>query len=276
MPDEIDLRGYTVGITADRRGEDQAVMFRRLGAQVVIGAMVNTVSIPDADELRACTRELISEAPDYLIANTGFGIRTWMAQAGDWGMESELKAALSRARIAARGPKAAGAVGIAGLEVWWRAPGEQMNDVVEHLLASGVDGKRVAFQLQGDSGEAFTSRLEQAGAEVIPVSVYQWTTPHRSSAAVELIEMCCEGHVDAVTFTAGQQVHNMVAIAEGVGLSGRLLDSLNGPTLVGCIGPVCAAAAHEEGIREPVVPVNWRLGALVRKLSEALVAARRS
>jgi uroporphyrinogen-III synthase len=274
MANQIDLTGFTVGITADRRGEDQAVMFRRLGAEVMLGATINTISVPDSEELRVTTDLVISDPPDYLIANTGLGVRTWMAQAAEWDLAERLKGALSGSRIAARGPKAAGAVGLAGLQVWWRAPGEQLGDVVDHLVAEGLQGKRVAFQLHGDSGEGFTRRLTEAGAEVIPIPVYRWTTPLGSQAATKLIEMCCEDRVDAVTFTAGPQIRNMVAIAEGIGLSAPLLVSLNGRTVVGCIGPVCASVAVEEGISEPLVPPNWRLGSLVRTVSEALVASR--
>lgn len=276
MAQEIDLTGFTVGITADRRGEDQAIMFRRLGAEVVTGATINTLSIPDPEDLRASTQLLIADPPDYLVTSTGLGVRTWMAQAAEWGVEDSLKLALSKARIAARGPKAAGALGIAGLDVWWRAPGEQLGEVLDHLLAEGVKGKRVGLQLHGDEDDASIRRLADAGATVIPVTVYRWSAPLGSPAAAKLIEMCCEGRIDAVTFTAGPQVRFMMAIAEGMGLSGRLLDSLNERTVVGCIGPVCAGVAREEGIVDPVVPANWRLGALVRTVGETLATGRRA
>ena len=270
-----DLTGFKVGITADRRAEDQAVMFRRLGAEVVLGPMMRTLSVPDADELRAQTDAVIARPPDYLIANTGLGIRTWMAHSASTGSEDALKASLAGTRIAARGPKAAGAVTMAGLTLWWRAPSEQLADVAHHLVGEGLQDKTVAFQMDGNDHQEVVDLIESAGAAVIRIPVYAWATPEHSEGARRLIDMCCDGAMDAVTFTAGPQVRNMVELAEGWGRAPELLKALNTTTLVGCIGPVCAGVALEEGISAPVVPANWRLGSLVKAVAAGLTSRSR-
>jgi uroporphyrinogen-III synthase len=270
-----DLTGYTVGITADRRGEDQAVMFRRMGATVVHGPTIHTVETSDLADLRKRTEELIAEPADYLIANTGLGIRTWMAHATTWGLDESLRRSLASTRIAARGPKAAGALSIAGLTTWWRSASEQLSDVTQHLASTGVAGKTVAFQLHGADSHGVVERLDAAGATVIPLPVYRWTAPPDSEAAHRLIALCCEGSIHAVTFTAGPQVSNMLDLADAIGRANELIDALNGQTVVGCIGPVCAAVAEEEGLKDPVVPANWRLGSLVKAVGEALTARDR-
>jgi uroporphyrinogen-III synthase len=270
MPSALDLTGFTVGVTADRRGEDQAVMFRRLGAEVVLGPTMATVHAPDDSGLRERTEALIADPPDFVIANTGLGIRSWMARAAEWDLQEPLAASLAKARIASRGPKASGALSSAGLDIWWRSPGEQLSELIDHLIAEGVRGRRIAFQLHGDDGMAFMARLEGAGASVTPIPVYRWTPPPNAEAAITLIEQCCAGRIDAVTFTAGPQVRSMMELADGHGTAGQLVDALNGPVLVGCIGPVCAAVAVEEGIESPLVPDNWRLGSLVKAVGETL------
>jgi uroporphyrinogen-III synthase len=267
------LAGFTVGITADRRGEDQAVMFRRLGAEVVLGPTMATVHVPEDAALRTQTEAVIADPPDYLIANTGLGIRTWMSQAEQWGLVGSLKEALGRVSIAARGPKASGALSIAGLEVWWRAPGEQLHEVIDHLITEGVQGRRIALQLHGDGGSPFVERLEAAGAKVVPITVYRWTAPADAAPGLRLIDMCCDGQIDAITFTAGPQVRNMIEMADGKGRAAELITALNDSMTVGCIGPVCAAVAEEEGLTNLVVPENWRLGSLVRLVTETLTKA---
>jgi uroporphyrinogen-III synthase len=263
------LEGRTVGITADRRGEDQAVMFRRLGAEVVLAPAMRTIK--EAPEgLRETTEELIDRPPDYLIANTGFGLRLWFEHAGAWGLDDALRTALAQTRLVARGPKASGALSSNGLSAWWRAPSEQLTEVADHLVAEGLAGKRVAFQLQGRDTPEITSRLEAGGADVTTIPVYRWTKPEANNAVTDLIERCCRGQIDAVTFTAGPQVHFLVEMADSVGSAAALIDALNNGIVVGCIGPVCASAAREEGIRDPVVPDNWRLGSLVKVVAEAL------
>lgn len=271
-----DLRGFTVGITADRRGDEQAVLLRRLGVDVVHAPALRTLVVPDGGEaLRPQVMALIADPPDYLVANTGIGVRTLFAQAGEWGVEDDLRRALERVRILARGPKATGALRSAGLEVWWRAPGEQLAEVTAHLLELGVEGARVVYQRHGDEREALTRALRAAGAQVSEIEVYRWDLPVDDAAVGALIEACCHGSVDAITFTAAPAVRYLFDVADRGGRAEALTDALNRDVIVGCVGPVCAAAAAAEGVTSSVVPEHWRLGSLVRRVGDALAERRR-
>lgn len=246
-------------------------MFGRLGAHVVLGPAIATVRIPDPGLLRRLTEQVVAAPPDYVIANTGIGMRTWMGAADEWGLGDALRGALGRSRLAARGPKAAGALSSAGLAAWWRSPTEQLGDLVEHLRSEGVEGMRVALQLHGDDCSEWIARLEGAGAEVVSIPVYVWHRPPDPAPAFDLIERTCRGEVDAVTFTAGPQVRSLLDLAGERQKREELIAALNQPGLVvGCIGPVCAAVARECGITEMVVPANWRLGSLVKAVAEVL------
>jgi uroporphyrinogen-III synthase len=271
-----DLRGFTVGTTADRRGEEQAVLLRRLGVEVIAGPAMQTLAVPDGgDALRLQMESLLRAPPDYLVANTGIGVRNLFTLAGTWGLDGALRDALRDVKVLARGPKAAGALRLAGIEVWWRAPGEQLVQVLEHLLAQGVSGARVVFQLHGDDRQGFVAALEKSGAEVMALEVYRWSLPADLSGARALVAACCAGEVDAVTFTAAPAVRNFLDVADGDGRAGALIDRLNHDMVVGCVGPVCAAAAVEEGLTSPVVPEHWRLGSLVKAVGTALEGRRR-
>lgn len=275
MASDQPLSGRVIGITAERRAGDQAVLFRRLGADVVHGPTMHTNQLSDPERLRDVTERLIAQPPDYVVANTGLGMRSWVDAARQWGLDGDLLGALATARIAARGPKAAGAVSSARLNVWWRSPSEQLADVARRLHEEGVAGKRIALQLHGDDHSKIIAALESSGATVVPVPVYSWSIPegHPAEAALGLIKQCCEGTIDAVTFTAGPQVRNMLSLADGAGLAGGLLDAFDRRRpLAGCIGPVCAGVAAEEGIADPVVPENWRLGSMVKAVAAALQA----
>ena len=264
-----ELAGRTIGVTADRRGEDQVVMFTRLGADVVLGPTISTVKVPDPDLLRQRTDDLIAEPPDYVIANTGIGMRTWIEYADKWGRGEALREALGRVRLVTRGPKASAALSSNDLESWFRSESEQLAGVVEHLLNTGVQGKRVAFQLHGDDGAEVAGKLAAAGATVTTIPVYVWRLPTDPAPAIGLIDRTCEGQIDALTFTAGPQVRSMFELAGP--RQGELRTVLNsGRVVSGCIGPVCAGVAIECGIADPVVPNAWRLGSLVKAVSEAL------
>lgn len=264
------MPAFTVGVTADRRGDEQALMLTRLGFRVVRGPALGTVMVTGDGPLRSVTEELISHPPDYLVANTGIGIRSWVTAAGSWGLGDALVGSLGTGLVVARGPKAAGAVRSLGLPVAWRASSEQLGEVAEHLLAQPLAGRRVAMQLHGEDSEAFAAALREAGADVVEVPVYRWVVPADCRPALALVEATCEGEIDAVTFTSGPAVRNLVALAGGVDLGEALLAAFNGGVIAACVGPVCAGVARQEGIEHPVVPEHWRLGSLVRLVADEL------
>ncbi|GAC1313562.1 MAG: hypothetical protein NVSMB12_05440 [Acidimicrobiales bacterium] len=263
-------RVRTVGVTADRRGEEQAVMLRRFGFEVLHGPMMATVLLTDDGPLRLATEALIAAPPDFVVANTGIGIRTWISAAAGWGLDGALLEVLAHARIAARGPKVAGALRSAGLDVWWRAPTEQLAEVCAHLVSTGIDGSRVAVQRHGQDDPSLGAGLRAAGAEVVDVPVYRWEAPGEAERAVRLIDAVADGAVDAVTFTSGPAVRNMMALARSVDRADDVLAALNGPVLAACVGPVCSGVAHEEGLTDVAVPEHWRLGSLVRLVADEL------
>jgi uroporphyrinogen-III synthase len=260
----------TVGVTADRRADEQGLLLTRAGLDVVYGPAMATVMTTDDGPLRAATDAIITQPPDYLIADTGIGIRSWVAAAGSWGLGDDLRAALGSARIAARGPKAAGALRIAGLELWWRAPTEQLAAVVEHVCAQAIAGRRVALQLHGEDEPDAIAALKACGAEVVAVPVYRWAPPADAAGALHLIEMTCDGEIDALTFTSAPAVRNLAALARRSGQADPFFAAANQRVLVACIGPVCSEAAQAEGFTSPVHPDNWRLGSLVKLVAEHL------
>lgn len=258
---------FTVGITADRRWEEQARLFRDRGGEVVHGPTLRTIDLSDDEGLRAITAALIGQPPDYLVVTTGMGMRRWLEAAARWELDVDLLAALAgRTKVVARGAKAHSAARGAGLEVWWKAPHETMQEIVEHLAAVGVDGARVALQLFDPDGNPSTEVLRAMAAELVEVPVYQWALPDDRGPAEDLVRRVVAGGVGAVTFTAQPAVHNLFRIADGIGLRDQLRAALNGPVVAACVGPVCATAANDEGVEHPLWPDPPRLPAMVRQV----------
>src|SRR5436309_1991132 len=145
-PVDDPLHGYCIGVTADRRWEEQAELLRRRGATVLHGPSIRTLPVGADEELRATTERLIARPPEFFIANTGIGVRSWMAAAESWALGTELLHALAGARIYARGLKASGAVHALGLEVAGKAKSERLREVVDVIVSQVTDGMTVAVQ----------------------------------------------------------------------------------------------------------------------------------
>ena len=112
-------RPLVVGVTADRRWEEQASLLRRRGLEVRHGPTMRTIDLAGDERLRDVTSSLVATPPDWLVATTGMGMRQWFEAADGWGLRDHLLAALGSATttIIARGAKSTSAVRQAGLEV---------------------------------------------------------------------------------------------------------------------------------------------------------------
>jgi len=261
-----------VGITADRRWEEQARLFADRGLEVLHGPTMRTIDLSADETLRAITSDLAEDPPDYLVVTTGMGMRRWLEAAARWELDTALLAGLAaNTRVVARGAKANSAARGANLDVWWKAPDETMQEIVDHLAAHDDVGRsRVALQLFDPAGNPSTEILRAMAGELVEVPVYQWALPDDPGPARELVRATVENELGAVTFTAQPAVHNLFRIAGEVGLREELRAAFNGGVLASCVGPVCASAATDEGIDAPVWPDPPRLSPMVRQVAARL------
>jgi uroporphyrinogen-III synthase len=259
-----------VGITADRRWEEQARLFRDRGVEVVHGPTMRTIDLTEDEALRSVTADLAERPPAYLVVTTGMGMRRWLEAAGRWGLDTPLLAGLAAGtRVVARGAKANSAARGANLDVWWRAPDETMQEIVDHLAGfDDVGRSRVALQLFDPDGHPSTELLRAMAGELVEVPVYQWALPDDPAPADALIDAAIAGDLAAITFTAQPAVHNLFRIAGD--RRDDLRHAFNAGVVASCVGPVCASAAAKEGIEAPIWPDPPRLTAMVKQLTTHL------
>ena len=265
------LAGYTVGITAARRADELGALLERRGASVHYGPAIRLIPLADDADLSRATRSLLAEPADVVVATTGIGFRGWVEAAEGWGFGEDLRAALGAATVLTRGPKAKGAVRAAGLVERWAPESESSAEVLEYLLESGVAGRRIAVQLHGEPLPDFVDTLRAAGADVLEIPVYRWTTPADPAPLERLLDAVLAGQVDALTFTSAPAAASVLRAAERRDRLDPLVDALRCKVLSVCVGPITAGPLTRAGI--PVVqPERARIGALVRELAVALPA----
>jgi uroporphyrinogen-III synthase len=268
---EGNLDGFVVGVTADRRWGEQAELFEQRGATVVHGATIHTRPLR-SEGVRDVTERLLADPPDIVIANTGIGMRAWFATVDSCGMAEPFLRMLAGTRIYARGPKAAAVVHQMGLTPSGSSPSEQLDDLPAIVAADGpVAGERVVFQRHGVASPSVIEALRGMGAVVEDLGVYDWTLPEDLRPAQRLVELLAARRLHGVTFTSGPAVRNLLAIAADLGIAGEVVAALD-HVVAACVGPVCASALLDAGVRRVVVPEHHRLGALVRTTAHALAA----
>jgi uroporphyrinogen-III synthase len=263
------LAGFTVGVTAARRADELATLLERRGARVVHGPALRILPLVDDAKLHRSTEDCVARPPDVVVATTGIGFRGWVEAAEGWGMGSSLLDSLRDARLLARGPKARGAVRAAGLPDAWSPESESSAELLEHLLKTSLEGVRVAVQMHGQPLPDFVDALRGAGAEVIEVPVYRWTAPADTTPLENLLTALCALEIDAVTFTSAPAAVGLLSLATERGQRDALIEVLCGPVTAACVGPVAHAPLAALGI-PAIIPNRFRLGALVRRLSEVM------
>jgi uroporphyrinogen-III synthase len=256
-----EMSGFVVGVTADRRAEEQIAMLERRGATVLHGPAIRTHPVTVDGPLADALDELIARPPDVTVLSTGIGVRGVVE-------------ALGRSRVFARGPKAHGAAVTVGLPVHWNTPSGVSSEILTELGRTGIAGVRIALQLDGARAQPLADALAGLGADVVPIPVYRWSLPDDAGPALRLAQAVADGRVDAVTFTSRPQIESLCEMAETEGMLEPLRRGFARGVVAACVGPVCAQAAVEAGFGEPVVPARPRLGSMVVSVAEAL--ARRS
>ena len=267
------LTGFSVAITACRRREELAGLLERRGARVISAPAVQIRPLADDTDLIAATRACITAPPAIVIASTGVGFRGWMEAADGWGLGDALRQVLGSADVLPRGPKAMGAIRAAGLRETWSPVSESLREVLDHLRAGNIRGVRIAVQLHGDPEPELVGGLRAAGAEVVPVPVYQWRPPDDRAPLTKLVEVVASRNVDAVAFTSKPAVEAMLVLADQVGRRDALLAAFRGDVVPACVGAVTAEPLESIGVRT-LQPDRPRLGALVRVIAEELPRRR--
>ncbi|MEZ0577692.1 uroporphyrinogen-III synthase [Nocardioides sp. MH1] len=267
---DLPLAGFTVGVTAARRAEEQVALLERRGAKVVHAPALSVdPNRIDEDVLRAATEAMLTQPVDIFLVTTGIGLKSWFTAAERWGLLDDVVAHLAGADILARGPKSVGALRRFGLRELWSPESEEFEDVLAHLRGRDLAGVRIVVQEHGQSLSMAAHALRRLGAEVTTVTVYRVDAAEDLEPMFGLVEAVVEGEVDAVTFTAAPAVAAMMEAAATAGHRDDLISAFQADVVAACVGPVTAAAFEMWGVPS-VYPDRSRLAAMVKLLETEL------
>ncbi|WIY03343.1 uroporphyrinogen-III synthase [Amycolatopsis mongoliensis] len=264
-----ELSGVAIGVTAERRAGEFIAALERHGADVRHAPTITIVPLDTDPELHSATLKLVMSPVDITVVTTGAGFRGWLDAAEGWGLRQQLIDHLRGSRIYARGPKAVGAVRGAGLRETFSAESESNAELFEAVASAGVLGQRTAVQLHGTPLPDLTAPLVEAGARLVEVQPYRWTSPPDVTPVYDLIDAAVAGELGALAFTSAPAAANLLTLARTSGRYEHLLTALRGPLVCACVGPVTAAPLEAAGV-ETLQPERQRLGALVKLLVTTL------
>lgn len=213
---------------------------------------------------------LLNGKIDLVIFLTGVGTRALARAIELFCTREQFVSTLSKVPVLARGPKPAAALKELGVPIRWNVPEPNTwREILQVLDANKVElkGRRVAVQEYGVPSKDLVQGLQERGAEVLAVHVYDWALPEDITRLRDAVEALIAGRVDVVLFTAAIQVHHLLQVAEERKCREALIAALRG-IQVASIGPVTSEALSEYGIPVSMEPTHPKMGFLVREAAE--------
>jgi uroporphyrinogen-III synthase len=255
-----------------RRGSEMATLNSNYGGRPLLAPALREVPLESNPDALAFADGLVRNEFDLVILLTGVGTRALLAVVDTLRDRSSFVAALSRTRVAARGPKPVAVLRELGITPWLTAP--EPNTWRELLAAldskaaeQSLQGTRLAVQEYGVSNQQLLEGLRARGARVTTVPVYRWALPEDVEPLRVAARGVAGGEVDVALFTTATQVVHLLQVAQSIGLEPQVREAL-ASVAVASIGPTTSEELREQGIPIDIEASHPKMGFLVREAAE--------
>jgi uroporphyrinogen III methyltransferase / synthase len=262
--DQRALEGRSIIITRQKsQAVNMAAILENAGARIIYCPTIEVVPPDSWSGVDEAIRRI--GVYDWIVFTSANGVRFFLERMGESGLDISIMNSLTCCAI---GPATAAALQTGGARVDVIAGDARAEGVIEAVISrSGGRGKikglRFLIPRAQVARDLLPTEIRKLGGIVDAVDVYKTIKPDLDSQAIT--RMLEERQVDAVTFTSPSTVaHFADALAR------RDLVGLLGGVLIGCIGPVTAAAARQHGLELIVQPESHNGEALARAIIDAL------
>jgi len=275
--------GLSVLVLESRRAKELGSIVESYGGRPLIAPAMREVPLESNTEALAFADAVIRLEFDLIILLTGVGTRALLELVDRVRAQRDtFIAALGRIPIAARGPKPTAVLRDIGLSPWLQAPEPNTwRELVAALDARAGEmplrARRVAVQEYGATNPELLQALEERGALLTRVPIYQWALPEDLEPLRQGCRALAAGQVDVVLLTTATQVTHLLQIADQLGLAGDVRAGLR-RAMVASIGPTTSETLRQEGIAIDMEPSHPKMGYLVREAAEQaaqVLAAKR-
>jgi uroporphyrinogen-III synthase len=257
------FNGLRVLSLESRRADEMATLIRKQGGEPFVAPSMREVDLEQHDEAFDFARRLLNNEFDAVILMTGVGFRLLWKTILTRHAETDLKAALQRLTVIARGPKPSAALREIGLLPNVQVP--EPNTWRELLIVMEPRSeKRIALQEYGKSNTDLIAALQGQGRAVQAVRIYGWDLPLNTAPLREAAARLATGQIDVVLFTTSMQVVNLFRIAEEEGIAKQVRDALSS-CFIGSIGPTTTETLEDYGLKPNFEPSHPKMGLLVNE-----------
>jgi uroporphyrinogen-III synthase len=259
-----------------RRATEAATLIAKYGGTPVVAPALRELPLKSNGAALDFAAELLLGGIDITVFLTGAGVRTLFEVIAVAHPGGEVQTALSRIKVAARGPKPSNALRELNVPVWVTAP--EPNTWRELLAAMEaraderpIAGARVAVQEYGVPNQELLDALQSRGASVMRVPVYRWALPEDPGPLRHAAAAIAAGAIPVLLLTSGVQLAHLWQVVDAMGCERQFRRGLQS-TFIASIGPTTTGEIARRGLVPNLEASRPKLGFLVKEAAEHAAA----
>jgi len=264
--------GLRVLALESRRAREIAKLITNLGGVPIVAPSVREVPLDSNAEAVEFARKLRSREIDVVIFTTGVGVKALASAVENVCSREDLAKSLNEVVIVARGPKPGAALRDLGVRVSLSVPEPNTWRELLAVLDKEKDmfplaGRRVAVQEYGATNPELFTGLEQRGAIVSPINVYQWALPEDVKPLQSAVESIIRREVHVLLVASSVQIRHLFQVAEAMHSQDALREALP-QVVIASIGPLTSEELRGRGLGVDIECTHPRMGFLVQEAAE--------
>ncbi|MGB7844702.1 MAG: uroporphyrinogen-III synthase [Candidatus Acidiferrum sp.] len=262
--------GLPVLSLESRRSAEISRLIATYNGIPVSAPAMQEVPLTENREALRFARELTAGCYDIVVFLTGVGAKALLKVISEQQPAESFLAALRRVKVAVRGPKPLAVLREWNVPVLLTAPEpctwRELLLAMDQVLG-GLHAQRIVVQEYGVSNTEFLAALQERGAVVQRVPVYQWALPEDTAPLRAAVGDLASGRVRVALFTTGVQVTHLFQIAAEMGRVENLRAAFRN-VVVASIGPSTSETLQGFGIHVDLEPTHPKMGVLVKEAAE--------
>lgn len=241
----------------------------RLGGVALVSPSMREAPLGDTREAIEFAHRLLAGQIDAMLLLTGVGTRMFVDAVSRHVDRRRLLDALADIPTLARGPKPTAVLRDLGITPTMRAPSPNTwREVLATLDRElPVANLTVGVQEYGETNRSLIAGLEARGATIDLVRVYEYDLPEDPGPLEENARRFARGEVDVVMFTSANQVNNLLAVADRLGIGAEVRRGI-ARSVVASVGPSTSERLRSLDLPVDIEATNPTMGRLVNDAAE--------
>jgi uroporphyrinogen-III synthase len=255
-----------------RRATEVATLIVKYGGRPVVAPALRELPLESNTAALDFAAALLLGEVDVAIFLTGAGARALFDVLAHAHPGDEIREALSRIRVAVRGPKPASVFRELNIPIWVTAP--EPNTWRELLAAMdarqadvSLAGAAVAVQEYGVPNQELLDALAARRASVMRVPVYRWALPDDLDPLRRAVAAIAGGGIDVLLLTSGIQLAHLFQVVDSMGCDAEFRCGL-ASTAIASIGPTTTEEIVRRGLTPDLEASHPKLGFLIKEAAE--------